>query len=67
MRETRLTQLPKIGDELMHMPTLSKIGISQDVPLPCVVVYVNEPHSYYTVQFKDSGIKESYKLGTYDY
>ena len=29
---------------------------------PCVVVYVSEPKYYYTVEFIDYGIKESFKV-----
>ena len=68
MRETKLTELPKIGDQLIHVPTFNRVGIGDlETPMPCTVVYVNEAHCYYTVQFKETGIKESYKLGTDDY
>ena len=31
-------------------------------PIPCTVVYVNEAHGLYTVQF-DAGYRQAYKVG----
>lgn len=53
--------LPNVGDRLMHFIT-SDCCYKDDTPKPCVVVFVNAPHHYYTVQFVESHIKESYKL-----
>lgn len=53
--------LPKVGDRLMRVMTATSLGVREDKPEPCVVVYVSKPKHYYTVQFVGSGIKESYK------
>lgn len=46
----------------MHFITSARFGYKDDTPKSCVVVFVNAPHHYYTVQFVESHIKESYKL-----
>ena len=51
---------PKIGERLMRKPELGHDNIPD--PIPCTVVYVNEAHGYYTVQF-DAGYRQSYKFG----
>lgn len=56
-------KLPRIGDRLVRVMTAS--GYSREdsnTPEPCVVIYVNKPKNYYTVQFIETGIRESYKL-----
>lgn len=58
--------LPKVGDRLMRTMTGTKLGRYDDKPEPCVVVYVNKPKNYYTVQFISSGLKESYKAPLLD-
>lgn len=54
--------LPNVGDRLMHFITSARFGYKDDIPKPCVVIFVNAPHHYYTVQFVEGHIKESYKL-----
>ena len=51
---------PKIGECLMRKPELGHDNVPD--PIPCTVVYVNEAHGYYTVQF-DAGYRQSYKFG----
>ena len=51
---------PKIGERLMRKPELGYDN-SPD-PIPCTVVYVNEAHGFYTVQF-DAGYRQAYKFG----
>lgn len=53
--------LPKVGERLMRVITSTYFGYKDDKPKPCVVVFVNAAHRYYTVQFTESHIKESYK------
>lgn len=56
-------KLPRIGDRLMRTMTASGYSRSDcNILEPCVVVYVSEPKNYYTVQFVETGIRESYKL-----
>lgn len=55
---TRL--LPEVGEQLMRTMTAPNFDITDSKPEPCTVVYVNEPHHYYTVRFKETGIQESY-------
>lgn len=58
--------LPKVGDRLMRTMTGTRLSGYDDKPEPCVVVYVNKPKNYYTVQFIGSGLKESYKAPLLD-
>lgn len=58
--------LPKVGDRLMRTMTTVSLGSSENVPEPCVVVYVSKLKHYYTVQFVDSGLKESFKVPLLD-
>ena len=51
---------PKIGARLMRKPELGHDHIPD--PIPCKVVYVNEAHGFYTVQF-DAGYRQAYKFG----
>ena len=51
---------PKIGERLMRKPELGYDNIP--APIPCTVVYVNEAHGVYTVQF-DAGYRQAYKFG----
>ena len=51
---------PKIGERLMHKPELGHDDLT--APITCTVVYVNEAHGFYTVQF-DAGYRQSYKFG----
>lgn len=57
--------LPKVGDRLMRVMT-ADTRWKEDKPEPCVVVYVSKPKHYYTVQFVDTGIKESFKIPLID-
>ena len=51
---------PQVGDLLMKKPYF---GIDNlDAPIPCTVVYVNEAHGFYAVQF-DAGYRQAYKFG----
>lgn len=58
--------MPKVGDRLMRVMTSTNLLSSEDDAEPCVVVYASEPKRYYTVQFVNSGIKESYKVPNVD-
>ena len=51
---------PRVGDRLMKTPELGYENIKGTIP--CTVVYVNEAHGFYTVQF-DAGYRQAYKFG----
>lgn len=67
--KTLLTmELPKVGDRLMRVMT--EFACEYDtalVPRPCVVVYVNEKHGWYQVEFLDTHLKECYGLPVCDH
>ena len=51
---------PQVGDRLIKKPYF---GIDKlTARIPCTVVYVNEAHGFYTVQF-DAGYRQAYKFG----
>lgn len=62
MRKNDEMKMPRVGDRLMRVMTSTSFLINSDDAEPCVVVYVSAPKHYYTVQFVNSGIKESYKV-----
>ena len=51
---------PRVGDRLMRKPYFGIDNLPD--PIPCTVVYVNEAHGFYTVQF-DAGYRQAYKFG----
>ena len=51
---------PHVGERLMRKPYFGIDDLKE--PIPCTVVYVNEAHGYYTVQF-DAGYRQAYKFG----
>ena len=51
---------PQAGDLLMQKPYFGIDNLED--PIPCTVVYVNEAHGFYTVQF-DAGYRQAYKFG----
>ena len=51
---------PQVGDRLIKKPYFGIDNLTD--PIPCTVVYVNEAHGYYTVQF-DDGYRQAYKFG----
>lgn len=58
--------LPKLGDKLMRVMSTTNFLTCDDIPEECVVVYVNEPHKYYTVEFTNTKIRQSYKVPDVD-
>ena len=54
-------KLPSIGDLMMKMPSCGQV-YKEDELEPCTVVYVNKKHNYYMVEFRDTKIRECYKL-----
>lgn len=62
MKDANTMKMPKVGDRIMRTMTTTCFRSNDDKPEPCVVIYVSKPKHYYTVQFVDSGIKESYKV-----
>lgn len=60
--------LPKVGDKLMRIMTDYSCEYDTiPLPKPCVVVYVNERHGWYQVEFLDNHIKECYGLPVCDH
>lgn len=55
-------KLPKVGDRLMMIMTGANVGHTYSKEEPCIVIFVNKPKKYYTVEFVNTGIKESYKV-----
>ena len=51
---------PQMGDRLRKKPYFGIDNLED--PIPCTVVYVNEAHGFYTVQF-DAGYRQAYKFG----
>ena len=51
---------PQVGDRLLKNPHFGIDNLTD--PIPCTVVYVNEAHGFYTVQF-DAGYRQAYKFG----
>lgn len=63
-QEELLAMLPKMGEQRMETPTLSKMQSGPEArPQPCKVVYIHPDHLFYTVEF-ENGIRESYKVPT---
>ena len=61
-KEELKAMLPKVGDTLMRRQTICCPGMREPSKLKnCKVVYVNEEHMYYTVQFQN-GCRESFKV-----
>lgn len=67
--KTKLTmKLPKVGDRMMRILSCGNLQQAECfVPKPCKVVYVNEPHNYYEVEFLESGLRECYSLPDFDH
>lgn len=57
----KIQTMPKVNDRLMRIMTTAADEIDE-VLRPCTVIFVNEPHQFYTVRFDDSGVIESYKF-----
>lgn len=55
-------KFPKVGDRLVRTMSIPTFGMEAFGPEPCIVVYVNRPKNYYTVEFCTTGIRESYKV-----
>lgn len=51
---------PQVGDRLIKKPYFGIDDLKD--PITCTVVYVNEKHGFYTVQF-DAGYRQAYKFG----
>lgn len=62
MKDTDTMKMPKVGDRIMRVMSSTAWNTKDDKPEPCVVIYVSKPKHYYTVEFANSGIKESYKV-----
>ena len=55
----------KIGDTVLASPTYySNSGLERVIPQEAKVVYINEEHHYYTLEFTVHGYKfrESFKM-----
>ena len=61
-KEELKAMLPKVGDVLMRRQTLGSTSNCEPSELKsCKVVYVNEEHLYYRVQFQN-GCHECFKV-----
>lgn len=61
-KEELRAKLPKVGDVLQRRQTLGSTSSSEPSELKsCKVIYVNEEHLYYVVQFRN-GCKQGFKL-----
>lgn len=54
-------KMPKVGERLMRVMTGTRVDSMYSKEEPCIVIFVNKPRKYYTVEFVNTGIKESYK------
>ena len=57
--------LPELGETLMETPTYVHSRFFTHIkiePQECVVVMVNRKHLWYMVRFKESGLRECYKV-----
>lgn len=57
--------LPRVGER--RQETMTKVhrmkGENETTtPLDCTVIYVHPEHLWYMVQFKDTGVRECYKV-----
>lgn len=66
MKTANSTKLPKIGDRIMRVMTVPTFGLAKSGPEPCIVIYVNKPKYYYTVEFIRTGLRESFKVPDID-
>ena len=55
-------KMPKVGERLMRVMTGARVDSMYSKEEPCIVIFVNKPKKYYTVEFVNTGIKESYKI-----
>lgn len=60
-KEELRSMLPKVGDRLMHRQLMGYPHREFSEPRSCVVIFVNEKHLWYEVQF-DNGFRECYRL-----
>ena len=56
--------LPKVGDVLMELPTVT-VNPETAKPEECTVVEVNTAHLWYRVKFTRTGALECYKVPKY--
>ena len=69
MTKTKLTmKLPKVGDKLKRIPIAFTLSPTCSyVPMECVVTRVNNDHSWYEVEFLETGFRECYHLPDFDH
>lgn len=65
MKTTPIVKMPRVGDRIMRVMARYP-SWNEDMPLPCVVTYVNKKKNYYQVSFIESGITECYKVPDLD-
>lgn len=65
-RNDNKQKLPRVGDRLMKPITFTHTLNEDDKLYPCTVIYVNKDHNFFTVEFVDSKLKESYKVPEVD-
>lgn len=58
--------MPNVGDHLMRTMTVPSFGVTPAGEEHCVVIHVNPRKKCYTVQFIETGIRETYKVPDVD-
>ena len=55
--------LPRVGQRLTREPKWSRMDVrGRPKALPCKVIYVNEDHGWYLVEYIGLGIREAFKI-----
>ena len=63
---TYINKLPRVGDRIMRPMAHNQIWKDDGIE-PCIVTYVNKDKNWYQVTFVNSGIKECYKVPSFDH
>lgn len=58
--------MPNLGDHLTRTMTVPSFGVASAGEEDCVVIHTNPMKKCYTVQFVNSGIRETYKIPDVD-
>lgn len=60
--------LPKVGDKLFRIMSRSFYAPDEIYnPEPCTVSYVNKKNGWYEVVFDNTGLREGYRIPTFDH
>lgn len=61
-----LFSVPNVGDHLMRTMTVPSFGVATAGDEPCVVIHADYKKKLYTVQFIETGLRETYKVPDVD-